>query len=59
MPELLCPECGKELLPTSADSRDDYCVCSACGREVYVHSKTKVAVKCAHCGKENETTVAR
>jgi hypothetical protein len=24
-----------------------------------VHSKTKVAVKCAHCGKENETTVAR
>lgn len=58
MPELLCPECGKELLPVSSESRGDYCVCSACGRKVYVRAKTKVKVKCAHCGKETETTVA-
>jgi predicted RNA-binding Zn-ribbon protein involved in translation (DUF1610 family) len=59
MPELRCPECGKVLLPTSAAGAGDYCVCTACGRQVYTREQVKVKVACPKCGKENETTVAR
>ena len=57
MPELRCPECGKELLPAKPGDRADCCVCSACGREVFARLEKKVKVKCAQCGQENETTV--
>lgn len=59
MAELRCPECGKELLPPASDSGKSPCICSACGREVYGWSKSKVKVSCPHCGKKNETTVTR
>lgn len=58
MPELRCPECGKELLPPKPGAGGKYCICTACGREVYASKKVKINVKCPKCGAENEATVA-
>lgn len=57
MPELRCPECGKELLPTETKSEGEGCLCTACGREVYAGETISVKVSCPKCGKKNETTV--
>ncbi len=57
MPELRCPECGKELLPTKTRSGSDACICTACGREVYPGETAEVKVSCPKCGKKNKTTV--
>jgi predicted RNA-binding Zn-ribbon protein involved in translation (DUF1610 family) len=59
MPELRCPECGNELLPSKPQDVADACVCQRCGRNVYPWSKTQVRVKCPKCGKDNKTTVVR
>ena len=59
MPELRCPECGKELLRPKDYADGDPCVCAACGREVYPESTTKEKVQCPSCGKTNESTVTR
>lgn len=58
MPELRCPECGKELLPgTTTGVGSGACVCSSCGRKVYPGVKVAAEVKCATCGKVNKKEV--
>jgi predicted RNA-binding Zn-ribbon protein involved in translation (DUF1610 family) len=59
MPELRCPECGNELLPSKPQDVADACICQKCGRNVYPWSKTEVSVKCPKCGKDNKTIVIR
>ncbi len=59
MPELRCPECGNELLPSKPRDAEDACICQRCGRNVYPWSKTEVNVKCPKCGKDNKTTITR
>jgi DNA-directed RNA polymerase subunit RPC12/RpoP len=59
MPELRCPECGNELLPPKPEAVGDACICSKCGMEVYVWTKTREKTECPKCGKNNETMVAR
>lgn len=59
MPELRCPECGKNLLPGNTTGvGSGACVCSACGREVYAGEKVTAKVKCATCGKVNKKEAA-
>jgi len=57
MPELRCPECGKELLPGKTGPGGEACICTACGRDVYPGKEARVEVDCPKCGKKNETTV--
>ena len=45
MPELRCPECGNELLPSKLQDAVDSCVCQKCGRNVYSWSKAEVTIK--------------
>jgi ribosomal protein S27E len=59
MPELRCPECGNELLPSKHQDAVDPCVCQKCGRNVYSWSKAEVRIKCSKCGKDNKATVIR
>ncbi len=59
MPELQCPECRKELLPQRPGNQGDYCICSDCGREVYIRTRSHVKAQCPKCGKENETIIAK
>ena len=57
MPELRCPECGKEFLPGKTEPSSGTCMCTACGRDVYPGETTTVKVSCPKCGKKAETTV--
>ena len=59
MPELRCPECGNELLPSKTKDEADACLCQKCGRKVYAWSTTEMDVKCPTCGKDNKTIVTR
>lgn len=59
MPELRCPECGNELLPSKPEAVGDECICSQCGRKVYVSAETKVKGKCTKCGMTNEIKGAK
>ena len=54
MPALNCQECGKSLLSTSSKGGNDPCVCSDCGREVFVQEAAQVKIQCPNCGEENE-----
>lgn len=57
MPSIQCPECGKELHPQGSGSLRDHCICTQCGRDVYVHGHVKSDVKCPTCGKVNKKDV--
>ena len=55
MPSIQCQECGKKLLPQKNTSPGEGCICSECGRDVYIRTETEVKVNYPKCGKENKT----